>query len=110
MSYVEEIRKRIQELRERLRSRRPLAGETVLRGEPGKLIGGGKIIEQVSQGIDKIISIAREKRPNIIPTVLERIKTYEPGRRIKELVPMPAQPTPEAAPPPAETYKKVLRE
>jgi hypothetical protein len=104
---LEELRKRVAELRERAKTRRLIRGEEA-GTTAGGVIGGGKVIETVTERIDKFIATVKEKRPNIIPTVLERIKTYEPGKRIKELVPLPKREE-TVAPPPAEG-KKILRE
>jgi hypothetical protein len=107
VSFVEELRKRVAELRERAKTRRLIRGEEA-GTTTGGVIGGGKVIETVTERIDKFIATVKEKRPNIIPTVLERIKTYEPGKRIKELAPLPKKEE-AVAPPPAEG-KKILRE
>jgi len=114
---IEEFRKRIIEIREKIKAKRLLGEERgVLRGSEtrgqviGGVIGGGKIIESISKTIDQVLTIAKERRPNIIPTVLERIKTYEPGKRIKELLP----PATTGAPTTPETtttpQRKILRE
>lgn len=99
------IRERIEELRKRI-----LGGETVLRSSgqvvgPKGVIGGGKVISAVTSAIDEYIALVKERKPNIIPTILERISKLEPGKRIKELMPttttQPAVAT--------EEKKKVLR-
>jgi hypothetical protein len=115
MSFVEQARRRVQELMERVKTRRVLGSGTMLRGTQGQIIGGqlggGKVIQKVSESIDRLVATAKEKRPNIIPTVIERIKTYEPGKRIKELVPITAAPpSPPPAPTPAPEYRKILRD
>jgi len=119
-SRIEELRKR---LIERVASlRKGLFGEevrTILTiGEgtsnvAGQIqIGKGAIIDQVTKRVDTLIATIKERRPQIIPTVVERIKTFEPGKRITELVkppegvPTPTAPTP--TPTPAPT-KKLLR-
>jgi len=111
MSFVEEARKRVQEIMERIKARRPFVQGSMLRGSEGQviggLIGGGKIIENISKTIDNVVSMAKERRPNIIPTVLERIKAYEPGKRIKEIVPLT---TGETSTTPSTETKKILRE
>jgi len=83
LSLLEELRKRTTEIMSKLP--RPLE-KGVLRTQ-GQVIGGGKIIETVQTTVQNILATAKEKRPNIIPTVMEKIKTYQPGRRIMELVP-----------------------
>jgi hypothetical protein len=105
LSFVEELRRRIAELREKAKRPRLIRGEEATTA--GGVIGGGKVIETVTERIDKFIATVKEKRPNIIPTVLERVKTYEPGKRLKELVPLPR--TEETAAPPVEG-RKILRE
>lgn len=112
MSFVEELRKRVAELRERAKRPRLIRGEETAAGTTaGGVIGGGKVIETVTERIDKFIATVKEKRPNIIPTVLERVKAYEPGKRIKELVQLPKG---ETAAPLVEGKKiegkKILRE
>lgn len=122
---LEELRKRLSERMESIRARVPILSAEqrsgLLRGEGLKpqVIGQGKIIEAVSQTVDKLVQTIKEKRPNIIPTVLERIKTFEPGKRIKELLPPigegVAGPTPPPTPPPglvttAGAKSKLLRE
>jgi len=112
VSFVEELRKRIAELREKAKRPRLIRGE-LIRGEEattaGGVVGGGKVIETVTERIDWFIATVKEKRPNIIPTVLERIKTFEPGKRIKELTPLPKRGE-EAAAPPLVEGRKILRE
>jgi hypothetical protein len=106
VSFVEELRKRIAELREKAKRPRLIRGEEATTA--GGVIGGGKVIETVTERIDKFIATVKEKRPNIIPTVLERVKTYEPGKRLKELVPLPKGE--EAAPQVSVEGRKILRE
>ena len=91
MSLVEQARKRAQEILEKIRTRRLLAGQSITRSSEGQviggLIGGGKVIENIGKSLDNLVALAKERRPNIIPTVMERIKAFEPGKRIKELLP-----------------------
>lgn len=109
---VEQLRARIRETVERVRKRLPLlAGETgILRTSEGQiaggLIGGGKLIETVTKSVDEFLMRIKERRPNIVPYVLEKMRTYEPGKRIKEVLPTP---TATPAPTPVEEKKKVLR-
>ena len=111
MSFVEQARRRVQELMEKARTRRLLGSGTMLRGTQGQTqIGGGKVIQRVSESIDRLVATAKEKRPNIIPTVIERIKTYEPGKRIKELVPITAAPPAPTTTTTTTEYKKILRD
>jgi hypothetical protein len=114
MSLVEQLRSRVQEVLSRVRARRPLLGGESAQGQViGGLIGGGKVIENVSRSIDNLVKMAKERRPNIIPTVLERVRTFEPGKRIKEFIPAPP-PSPAPTPPPpggaALPPSKILRE
>jgi hypothetical protein len=126
---MSEIFTRIEELRKRLIERvtplrKGLFGEegrpALLRGEgttnvAGQIqIGKGALIDQVTKRFDTLITTIKERRPQIIPTVVERIKAFEPGKRITELVnppegaPTPTAPTPTSTPTPAPT-KKLLR-
>jgi hypothetical protein len=107
VSFVEELRKRVAELREKAKRPRLIRGEEATTA--GGVIGGGKVIETVTERIDRFIATVKEKRPNIIPTVFERIKTYEPGKRLKELVPLPKREE-AAAPPVSAEGRKILRE
>jgi len=100
MSVVEQVRSRVRELLERVRTRRLLGQATA--PTTGPLIGGGRIIQTVSESIDRVIAMAKERRPNIIPMVLERLRTYEPGAKVRELI------VPTTTPPPTE--RKLLRE
>jgi hypothetical protein len=117
---IEELRKRLIErvtsLRKGLLSEeeRPI----LLRGESttnvaGQIqIGRGAIIDQVTKRFDTLIATIRERRPQIIPTVVERIKAFEPGKRITELVKPPESIATPAAPTPTPTptpTKKLLR-
>jgi len=94
---LEEVRKRIRESVERIRARVPILGEGgilsgksgLLRGQKEPLIGGGKLITTAEETLKKISEKALELRPKIIPTVMEKIKTFEPGRRITEFIPAP---------------------
>lgn len=113
MSLVEQLRSRVQEVLSRVRARRPLLGGESAGQVIGGLIGGGKVIENVSRSIDNLVRMAKERRPNIIPTVLERVRTFEPGKRIREFIPAPPPPpTPTPPPPGGETLppSKILRE
>jgi len=97
---LEEFRKRVMSIRERVKI---LPTERKLVAQ-GQVIGEGKIIETVQQTVNNIISMAKEKRPNIIPTVMEKIKTYQPGKRIMELIPTKAAPAPAPSPATPTTY------
>jgi len=81
MSLVEELRRWVQT--------RPkiLGGAGILR-TPGMStqIGSGKIIETITGNIQSFISTVQEKRPKIIPTVMENIKAYQPGKVVKTVV------------------------
>jgi hypothetical protein len=95
MPILEELRKRVASIRERIRV---LPTERGLTRE--QAIGEGRVIETIQRTIDNIISAAKERRPNIIPTVIEKIKTYQPGKRIMELVPTRTTPSPTPSPTP----------
>jgi len=122
---IEELRKRLSErtatIRERLTSR--LSGQSALlrggseSGSQQRLFGEGKMINRVSERIDKTLKTLQERRPNIIPTVMERVKTYEPGKRITQLLQRPETRTTETpaattattATPVTEGKSKILR-
>jgi len=104
---LEEIRKRLAErtkiIRERLLGPRKTAGEIIGKGG---IIGGGRIITAVSETVDKVLASIKERRPNIVPAVMERIRTMEPGKRVKEILP-PVEKG--AAPPAVEEKPRLLR-
>jgi hypothetical protein len=119
---------RIEELRKRL-IERVASLRKGLFGEEGKIIlpigegtsnvagqiqiGRGAVIDQVTKRVDTLIATIKERRPQIIPTVVERIKAFEPGKRITELVKLPEStqaPTPTSTTTPTPTpTKKLLR-
>lgn len=116
MSMIEDVRRRLMERMQEVRARVPMLREgSLLRGGsirgqivPG-LIGGGKVIETISQSVDRLIAMAKERRPNIIPTVLERVRTFEPGKRVREFIPTTGGPAPTTgAPPPTPSERKRL--
>jgi hypothetical protein len=109
---LEEMRRRIRESVERIRARGVLGGgilgqtkaagatpTRLLRGQvKGPLaLGGGQLIRTAEETLNKITTRLMEMRPNIIPTALERVKKFEPGKRISEIIPKEA-----GAPKPAE--------
>jgi len=110
---VEELRKKLMERVASIRGKvlGQVGERTILRGEGssnrilGQALGQGAIIEQATKRVDELLATVKEKRPNIIPTVLEKVKAFEPGKRITEIV---APPTGEGAPTPTEK-KKFLR-
>jgi len=74
LGIVEEIR--------RVLKQRP----RVLEGIGGRSytqLGEGRIIENISRTAQELISTIQARRPKVIPTVIERIKAYEPGKLIK---------------------------
>ncbi|MEM2618753.1 MAG: hypothetical protein QW356_04630 [Candidatus Hadarchaeales archaeon] len=108
-TIMDVMRKRLEELRERMASViRPqeLKPQIV----PG-VIGSGRLIEQARVGIDRITARIKERKPALIPAVTEAIAKWEPGRRVKELIPAPASESPvpkETEKPAQEKYR--LRE
>jgi len=74
LGIVEEIRRMVKQ--------RPRILESV-RGGSYTQLGEGRIIENISRTAQELISTIQARRPKVIPTVVERIKTYEPGRLIK---------------------------
>jgi|GEM_PF-3991643 len=85
-----------------------LRGENNSGGVVGQIqIGQGVLIDQVTKRVDTLLATIKEKRPQIIPTVVEKIRTFEPGKRVTELVAPPSgaqAPTTPTAP-----TKKFLR-
>lgn len=75
----------VEEVRRMLQTRPRLVD--VLRGGTYRQVGSGAIIENVSKTAQELITTIQMKRPKIIPTVMEKIKTYEPGKLIKTLTP-----------------------
>lgn len=120
---IEEVRKNILERVEKIRGRIGMLGESkeipsLLRGQVQ--VGGGKILEKAMSRVDQVTARISQIRPNILPQVVERLKTYEPGKRVMQLLPgAPAAlppPSPPVSPPspgvkPAapETKSKILR-
>lgn len=105
-------RPRLEEMLARLRERlRGIFGEGKLLRTQGQvvggLIGGGRVIDNVMKTVDSIIEMAKQRRPNIIPTIMERIAKIEPGKRIREVVAVRPAPSPAAQPTPPE--KRLLR-
>jgi hypothetical protein len=49
-------------------------------------IGSGKVVETVTSSIQNFVTTLQERRPKIIPTVMETIKIYEPGKMVKTVV------------------------
>jgi hypothetical protein len=99
MRVLDEFRRRVMSIRERAR-----VATTERRLLHGQVFGEGKIIETIQQSVNNIVSIAKEKRPNIIPTAIERIKTYQPGKRIMELIPPKSVSAPAPSPVTTTTY------
>jgi len=91
----------VEEVRRVLQTRPKLVD--VLRGRTYRQIGSGAIIENVSKTAQELITTIQEKRPKIIPTVMEKIKTYEPGKLIKTLTPTGTGIGRTATPPPTTT-------
>lgn len=83
----EELRRRLEEIRERIQSRlRTVLGPGA--GMRGELeIGGGKLIEKARTRIDELTARIKERRVKVIPTVSEALAKWKPGVRIKEVVP-----------------------
>jgi len=78
MSLVEEFRKWV-------KTRPKVLGE--LKVGTYRQLGGGRIVENVGKTVQELLTTVQEKRPKIIPTVIERVKTYEPGKALKTFVP-----------------------
>lgn len=62
---------------------------SVLRGEKPLFaqIGDGKVLDNITKAVDNVVKRVREVKPNIIPTVVEKVRTYQPGTRIQQLLP-----------------------
>jgi hypothetical protein len=105
MSLVEELRKWIQSRPKLLERVRPEAGMSTE-------VGGGKIIETVTSSVQNLIATIQERRPKILPTVVETIKSYEPGRIVKTVVEETTKTVQEVtgkvAAPPAEVAEKTV--
>ncbi|MEM1866050.1 MAG: hypothetical protein QXD57_07470 [Ignisphaera sp.] len=90
---------------------RGVGGGTLLRGDIK--IGEGKVLDNIAKTLDNVVNRVKEVRPNIIPAVVERVKTYQPGSRIQQLLPS-TPPATASSPQPATTTqtsysKKLLR-
>jgi len=72
-------------------------------------LGGGKVIETVSKTAQEFITTIQEKRPKIIPTVMEKIKTYEPGKLVKTFIPTTEGGVLEKPSPPPSPEVSILR-
>jgi hypothetical protein len=81
MSLVEELRRWIQ-------TRPKLVGGAGMLRSPGMAtqLGSGKVIESITSTVKNFISTVQEKRPKVIPSVIETIKSYEPGKVVKTVV------------------------
>jgi uncharacterized coiled-coil protein SlyX len=77
---IETLRRRLEELRERLRV-------PVIRGQSEIVIGKGAMIERARKTLDEITARVKERKPAIIPAVTEAISKWKPGARIKEILP-----------------------
>lgn len=96
-----EARKRIEEIRARAKER--VGGMGGMRSgglSPQQVLGGGKILETGRKQIETITARFKERRPGLLPTVTETIKKWEPGRRVREVIPTAEG---EGAIPPRET-------
>jgi len=77
---LERFRRRIEELRRRIRERVPLRPEKGVTGEIE--IGKGALIELARERVDELVARVAELRPRVIPLVEE----FRPGERIKKLM------------------------
>ncbi|GAH75658.1 unnamed protein product [marine sediment metagenome] len=99
-----EARKRIEEIRARAKERvGGMGGMGGMRSgglSPQQVLGAGKILETGRRQIETITARLKERRPGLLPTVTETIKKWEPGRRVREVIPTTEG---EGAIPPRET-------
>ena len=74
----------VEEFREWLR-RRP----KVLKVGKASLgqVGTGAIVEQVLVTFEDFVRTVQEKRPKVIPTVLQKMKEFQPGKALMGLAP-----------------------
>ena len=50
-------------------------------------IGSGVIVEQFLATFEDFVRAVQEKRPKVIPTVMQRIKEFQPGKALMGLAP-----------------------
>ncbi|HDN18284.1 MAG TPA: hypothetical protein ENF41_04405 [Candidatus Bathyarchaeota archaeon] len=96
---LENIRRIREDIMERIRSFRP---GTLL----SQTAGGGRIIDNIRERVETLRVRVEEMRPNIIPKVVESIKTWEPGKLVEAAVPRISETSP-PAPKPSGTVKTV---
>jgi hypothetical protein len=77
MSLVEEFREWVK------RRPKPLK---IGRGSMGQ-IGTGVVVEQFLATFEDFVRTVQEKRPKVIPTVMQKIKEFQPGRALMGLTP-----------------------
>lgn len=84
---------------------------SVLRGEKPLFaqIGDGKVLDNITKAVDNVVKRVREVKPNIIPTVVERVRTYQPGTRIQQLLPSTPPSTTATTATQTAQSKKLLR-
>jgi len=94
------VRRRLEELRMKVRTRAPFRGQIQ--------IGGGVLIRNAMNTVNNILDRATAKiqqlKPGIIPLVRERVERMKVGQRIREIVTPKGVPyTPRTTTPPPET-------
>jgi hypothetical protein len=77
---LEELRARLEELRERVRTR-------LGAGVSGQQIGQGALIERARSRLEELTARVKERKPVIVPKVVEALEQWKPGSRISEIVP-----------------------
>jgi hypothetical protein len=77
MSLVEEFREWVKKRPKVLR---------VSKGSMGQ-IGTGVVVEQFLATFEDFVRTVQEKRPKVIPTVMQKIKEFQPGKALMGLAP-----------------------
>jgi hypothetical protein len=99
MSLVEEFREWVK------RRPRPLR---IGKGSMGQ-IGTGVIVEQFLATFEDFVRTVQEKRPKVIPTVMQKIKEFQPGKALMGLAPTKGAPSTPARAPEATPERGLLR-
>lgn len=83
-----EARKRIEEIRARAKERMGGMGGMRSGGlSSQQVLGAGKILETGRRQLETITARLKERRPGLLPTVTETIKRWQPGKRVREVLP-----------------------
>jgi len=87
MNVRERMRQRLEEARQRVRGQG--ASGQILGGGllAGGKIGGGKLIEAARRQVQLTTTRMKERKPGVLPAVTEAIQRWQPGQRLRELLP-----------------------